>query len=108
MARMAASPGSAAWAFKKTHEGWEPTSTTPLEDADIELLTKIIEELEEMRRSPRPAKLSMLLMSLNIAVCLLIVLRMGVSTSDASVDIPATLAMAPSVAPATPPTVPDI
>jgi len=41
-----ASPGSASWAFKKTHEGWEPTSSMPLEDADIELLTKLVEDLE--------------------------------------------------------------
>lgn len=41
-----ASPGSASWAFKKTHTGWEATSTTPLEDTDIELLTKLVEDLE--------------------------------------------------------------
>lgn len=41
-----ASPGSASWAFQKTHEGWVPTSTTPLEDSDIELLTKLVEDLE--------------------------------------------------------------
>lgn len=41
-----AAPGSASWAFTKTHEGWNPTSTMPLEDADIEALTKLIEELE--------------------------------------------------------------
>ncbi|MFA6295469.1 MAG: YebC/PmpR family DNA-binding transcriptional regulator [Candidatus Paceibacterota bacterium] len=41
-----ASPGSASWAFKKTHGGWEPTSSMPLEDADIELLTKLVEDLE--------------------------------------------------------------
>ena len=41
-----ASPGSASWAFQKTHEGWSPTSTMPLEDADIELLSKLVEELE--------------------------------------------------------------
>jgi transcriptional/translational regulatory protein YebC/TACO1 len=41
-----ASPGSASWAFQKTHEGWVPTSTTPLEDADIEILTKLVEDLE--------------------------------------------------------------
>jgi YebC/PmpR family DNA-binding regulatory protein len=42
-----AAPGSASWAFAKTHEGWNPTTTMPLEDADIELLTKLVEELEE-------------------------------------------------------------
>lgn len=41
-----ASPGSASWAFKKTHEGWEPTNTMALEDADIEALSKLVEELE--------------------------------------------------------------
>lgn len=41
-----ASPGSASWAFQKTHEGWTPTSTMPLEDSDIEALTKLVEELE--------------------------------------------------------------
>ena len=41
-----ASPGSASWAFTKTHEGWTATSTTPLEDADIELLTKLVDDLE--------------------------------------------------------------
>jgi YebC/PmpR family DNA-binding regulatory protein len=41
-----ASPGSASWAFQKTHEGWNPTTTMPLEDADIELLSKLVEELE--------------------------------------------------------------
>ena len=42
-----ASPGSASWAFEKTHEGWNPTTTMALEDADIEILTKLVEELEE-------------------------------------------------------------
>lgn len=42
-----ASPGSASWAFKKEHDGWTATSTMPLEDADIEALTKIVEALEE-------------------------------------------------------------
>ena len=41
-----ASPGSASWAFQKTHEGWIPTTTLPLEDTDIEELTKLIEELD--------------------------------------------------------------
>ncbi len=41
-----ASQGSASWAFAKTHEGWEPTSTMPIEDADIEKLSQIVEELE--------------------------------------------------------------
>ncbi len=41
-----AAPGSASWAFAKTGATWAPTSTTPLEDADIELLTKLVEDLE--------------------------------------------------------------
>ena len=42
-----ASPGSASWAFHKKNNVWEATSTMPLEDADIEVLTKLVEELEE-------------------------------------------------------------
>ena len=42
-----ASPGSASWAFEKTHGGWNPTTTMAIEDADIEILTKLVEELEE-------------------------------------------------------------
>ena len=41
-----AAQGSAAWAFQKTATGWEATTTTPLEDADIEKLTKLVEDLE--------------------------------------------------------------
>lgn len=41
-----AAQGSASWAFAKTHEGWNPTSTMPLEDADIEKLQLLVEELE--------------------------------------------------------------
>ena len=41
-----ASPGSASWAFTKTHDGWQANSTMPLEDADIEKLEKLVEELE--------------------------------------------------------------
>ncbi len=43
--------GSATWAFKKekTTEGlvWAPTNTISLSDADLELLDKLVEELEE-------------------------------------------------------------
>jgi YebC/PmpR family DNA-binding regulatory protein len=42
-----ASPGSASWAFTKNGNVWEPTSTMPLQDADIETLQKLVEELEE-------------------------------------------------------------
>jgi YebC/PmpR family DNA-binding regulatory protein len=41
-----AAQGSASWAFKKTHEGWEPTSTIPLEEADIDKLAKLVDDLE--------------------------------------------------------------
>jgi YebC/PmpR family DNA-binding regulatory protein len=43
--------GSVTWAFKKiiSPEGlvWTPTSTISLSDADLELLDKLVEELEE-------------------------------------------------------------
>jgi len=42
-----ASPGSASWAFAKANGSWAATTTLPLEDADIDLLTKLVEELEE-------------------------------------------------------------
>ena len=42
-----ASPGSASWAFTKSPEGIVPTTTMPLEDADIEKLHALVEELEE-------------------------------------------------------------
>jgi len=42
-----AAPGSASWAFHKTNEGWDATTTMPLEDADIEKLTALVEALEE-------------------------------------------------------------
>lgn len=42
-----ASIGSASWAFEHTHDGWKPTTTVPLEDADVETLDKLVEELED-------------------------------------------------------------
>lgn len=42
-----AAPGSASWAFQKTHEGWVPSTTMPLEDADIEKLSTLVEALED-------------------------------------------------------------
>ncbi len=42
-----ASPGSASWAFQKTHEGWTPTTTIPLSEQDIPVLQKVVEDLEE-------------------------------------------------------------
>jgi YebC/PmpR family DNA-binding regulatory protein len=41
-----ASPGSASWAFQKTPGGWAATTTVPIEDADIEKLTTLVEDLE--------------------------------------------------------------
>lgn len=38
--------GSAAWAFTKTHDGWTPNTTVPLNESDSLLLEKVIEELE--------------------------------------------------------------
>ena len=42
-----AAPGSASWAFTKSHEGWTAETTIPLEDADIALLEALVEALEE-------------------------------------------------------------
>jgi YebC/PmpR family DNA-binding regulatory protein len=42
-----ASPGSASWAFTKGPEGMIASTTIPLEDADIEKLQLLVEELEE-------------------------------------------------------------
>ncbi len=41
-----ASPGSASWAFQKVNGTFEATTTMPLEDTDIESLSKLVEELE--------------------------------------------------------------
>jgi YebC/PmpR family DNA-binding regulatory protein len=41
-----AGPGSATWAFTKTHEGWTPTTTVPLSEEDGAKLSALIEELE--------------------------------------------------------------
>ena len=41
-----AAQGSAAWAFGKTDEGWEPNSPLPLSDEDGATLSLLIEELE--------------------------------------------------------------
>lgn len=44
--------GSVTWAFQKeiTPEGliWKPTTIIPLSDSDLELLDKLVEELEEL------------------------------------------------------------
>ncbi|MCX6719090.1 MAG: YebC/PmpR family DNA-binding transcriptional regulator [Candidatus Taylorbacteria bacterium] len=41
-----AAPGSASWAFTKTNNQWQPTTTMSLEEADIEKLSQIVEDLE--------------------------------------------------------------
>jgi transcriptional/translational regulatory protein YebC/TACO1 len=39
--------GSATWAFQKTSEGWNPSSTIPLSEEDSKILLELIDELEE-------------------------------------------------------------
>ena len=41
-------PGSAAWAFTKTDEGYLPTTPIDVSDADGEKLAQLIEKLEEL------------------------------------------------------------
>ena len=41
-----AAQGSAAWAFHKVGQEWQATSTTPLEDADLEKLSALVIDLE--------------------------------------------------------------
>ncbi len=41
-----AAPGSAAWAFEKTGEGWNATTTVPLSEADNEKLMQILEKID--------------------------------------------------------------
>lgn len=41
-----ATQGAATWAFTKTEEGWEPNSPLPLNEADGQELSLLIEELE--------------------------------------------------------------
>lgn len=41
-----ASPGSAAWAFQKTAEGYEPTTTVQLSEAEDAELMKILEDID--------------------------------------------------------------
>ena len=42
-----ASIGSASWAFKKENNTFVPQTTVDLEDADLEILSKLVDELEE-------------------------------------------------------------
>lgn len=39
--------GSASWAFEKKENHWNPTMTVELSDADIDMLQKLVSELEE-------------------------------------------------------------
>jgi YebC/PmpR family DNA-binding regulatory protein len=39
--------GAASWAFAKEGAVWKPTTTVTLEERDLELLEKLVEELEE-------------------------------------------------------------
>jgi transcriptional/translational regulatory protein YebC/TACO1 len=41
-----AAPGSASWAFIKTHEGYEPQTTVPLSDNDNSRLIEILEAID--------------------------------------------------------------
>jgi len=42
-----AEPGSASWAFEKTHEGWVPKISLPLNEADVDILSTLVDALEE-------------------------------------------------------------
>lgn len=42
-----AAPGSATWAFTKKDGEWSPNNTVELEDADLEKLEKLVDELED-------------------------------------------------------------
>lgn len=42
-----ATPGSASWAFKREGAAWIPTTTVALEDSDISILEKLVNDLEE-------------------------------------------------------------
>jgi len=41
-----ASPGSALWAFEKTHEGYDAKTTTPLSETDSASLMKLMEHID--------------------------------------------------------------
>ena len=41
-----AAPGSAAWAFAKTAEGYEPQTTVPLSEEDNQKLLEILEKID--------------------------------------------------------------
>ena len=39
--------GAASWAFEREGVNWKPTTTVPLEETDIELLGKLVADLED-------------------------------------------------------------
>lgn len=39
--------GSVTWGFEKSEQGWLPTMTVPADDETLEILSKIVDELEE-------------------------------------------------------------
>jgi YebC/PmpR family DNA-binding regulatory protein len=41
-----ASPGSAAWAFEKNHDGYEAKTVVPLSPEDSEALMKVLEQID--------------------------------------------------------------
>lgn len=41
-----ATPGSASWAFRREGAKWVPTTTVELEDADLGVLEKLVDDLE--------------------------------------------------------------
>ncbi len=41
-----ATPGSAAWAFKKTNDGYEAATTVPLSEEDNDKLLTVLEEID--------------------------------------------------------------
>jgi transcriptional/translational regulatory protein YebC/TACO1 len=42
-----AAPGSASWAFTREGVAWKPSMTVELSDADLELLEKLVNDLED-------------------------------------------------------------
>jgi transcriptional/translational regulatory protein YebC/TACO1 len=41
-----ATPGSASWAFKREGTQWIPTTTVQLDDSDLQILEKLVDDLE--------------------------------------------------------------
>ncbi len=42
-----ANPGAASWAFEKVNREWAPKTTLDLSDEDLEILTALVDELED-------------------------------------------------------------